>query len=266
MNKFKKISISILAIIAVIALIYSGYKVIARSTNEMLSEGNGLPASFPYVTYEDLINENDTLCCGKGIALIGASRTNVISGGNSQSEPYLTMNDIGKKLFSKTETASGDVTSDTFSNPYSATTSYTYGHYTESEKKSASPEEAYILAEISENYPGNDSTFYNVTNKEYTGKMDEAYFYNVYGDVIYGVNIDKTSGEPQDFVIKDKDSGKYYYVEVTDSGRFFPYTYVQYAWWKTPAGGSSDNVESTALSREAEAFEAYINKVAKRKR
>ena len=41
--------------------------------------------------------------------------------------------------------------------------------------------------------------------------MDEAYFYNVYGDVIYGVNIDKTSGEPQDFVIKDKDSGKYYY-------------------------------------------------------
>ena len=109
MKKFKKISISILAIIAVIALIYSGYKVIARSTNEMLSEGNGLPASFPYVTYEDLINENDTLCCGKGIALIGASRTNVTSGDNSQSEPYLTMNDIGKKLFSKTETASGDV-------------------------------------------------------------------------------------------------------------------------------------------------------------
>ena len=58
--------------------------------------------------------------------------------------------------------------------------------------------------------------------------------------------------------------GKYYYVEITDSGRFFPYTYVQYAWWKTPAGGSSDKVESTALSREAEAFEAYINKVAKR--
>ena len=50
MKKFKKISISILAIIAVLALIYSGYKVIARSTNEMLSEGNGLPASFPYVT------------------------------------------------------------------------------------------------------------------------------------------------------------------------------------------------------------------------
>lgn len=264
MKKFKKISISILAIIAVLALIYSGYKVIAKSTNEMLSEGNGLPASFPYVTYEDLINENDTLCCGKGIALIGAGRTNVVSGGNSQSEPYLTMKDIGKKLFSKTETASGDVTSDNFSNPYSATTSYTYGHYTESEKKVASPEEAYILAEISENYPGNDSTFYNVTNKEYTGKMDEAYFYNVYGNVIYGVNIDKTSGEPQDFVIKDKDSGKYYYVEISDSGKFFPYTYVQYAWWKTPAGGSSDKVESTALSREAEAFEAYINKVAKR--
>ena len=60
MKKFKKISISILAMISVIALIYSGYKVIAKATNEMLSEGNGLPASFPYVTYEDLI-KNDVL-------------------------------------------------------------------------------------------------------------------------------------------------------------------------------------------------------------
>ena len=262
--KKKKIIIASIITILIILIAYSGYKIIGKSTNEMLSEGNGLPASFPYVTYEDLINENDTLCCGKGIALIGASRTMVSTGGQSQSEPYLTMNDIGKKIFQKEQAASGDVTSDNFVNPYSSATSYTYGYYKESEKKVANPEEAYILAEISENYPSNDSTFYNVTNKEYKGEIEEAYFYNIYGTVIYGVNIDKTSGEPQDFVVKDEESGKYYYVEITDSGRFFPYTYVQYAWWKTPAGGSSDKVESTALSREAEAFEAYINKVAKR--
>lgn len=202
--KKKKIIIASIITILIILIAYSGYKIIGKSTNEMLSEGNGLPASFPYETYEDLINENDTLCCGKGIALIGASRTMVSTGGQSQSEPYLTMNDIGKKIFQKEQAASGDVTSDNFVNPYSSATSYTYGYYKESEKKVANPEEAYILAEISENYPSNDSTFYNVTNKEYKGEIEEAYFYNIYGTVIYGVNIDKTSGELQDFVVKDE--------------------------------------------------------------
>lgn len=264
MNNKKKIIVSIILIAILTLLVYAGYKVIGQSTNEMLSEGDGLPSNFPYITYEDLVTQKDTLCCGKGISLIGASRTVVSSGDESQAEAYLTANDIGKKIFEKSKNASGYVTSDNFTNPYSPATSYTYGYYTESERKIATPEEAYILAEISENASSNDSSFYNVTNREYTGDIEDAYFYNIYGKVIYGVNIDETTGEPQEFVVQDEETEKYYYIEMTDSGNFFPYTYVQYAWWKTEAGGNSGRVESTAFSKEAEAFEEYINKVAKR--
>ncbi len=264
MRNKKKLIISIVLALVAIFLIFLGLKANAKSTKEMLSEGNGLPASFPYVTHDDLLYENDTLCCGKGIPLVDSPDTNVIAGGNKQSEPYLTMNDIGKKLFKETQNASGYVTSDNFNNPYSATTTYTHGYYSESEQKVATPEEAYILAEISENYPKGDSTFYNITNREYTGDINQARFYNISGIALYGVNIDKNTGEPQDFVAKDEETGKYYYVEITDSGKFYPYTYVQYAWWKTNAGGNSDKVETTAFSKEAEAFEEYINKVAKR--
>lgn len=262
--KKKKFITSIITILTVTILIFAGYKVIGQSTNEMISEGDGLPSSFPIVTYNDLINEPDTLCSGKGITLIGSARTTVTSGNKSQSEPNLTMNDIGKKIFEETKKASGDVTSDNFTNPYTSATSYTYGVYTESERKTASPIESYILAEISENISSKDSNFYNITNKEFTGEKEEAYFYNIAGKTIYGVNIDEKTGEPQDFVVEDEETGKYYYIEISNSGQFFPYTYVQYAWWKTPAGGSSSAVPSTAFYKEAESFEAYINKVAKR--
>ena len=148
MNKMKKVLISLFTILIAIFLIYQGYKVIARSTNEMISFGDGLPADFSYITYEDLINEKDILCCGRGITLIGSGRTNVIAGNHTQSESHLTMNDIGKKLFEEEQSASGYVTSESFANPYSSATSYTYGHYNESATKVASPAESYILAEI----------------------------------------------------------------------------------------------------------------------
>ena len=164
MNNKKRFLVTAILILVLMALVYSGYKILARSTNEMLSEGDGLPSGFPYITYDDLINEKDTLCSGHGIALNGYSRTIVRAGDRSQSEPYLTMNDIGKQLFRETQMASGDVTSDNFQIPYSATTSRTYGYYVESEKRIATPEEAYILAEISENVPSQGNDFYNVTN------------------------------------------------------------------------------------------------------
>ncbi len=265
MNNIKKKIISILTLLTLIAVAYAGYKVLATATNEMLSKDDSLPPSFPYIEYNTLISDPYILCCGKGITLNGMSRTVVRSGDRQQQEPYLTMNDIGKKIFEETQNASGDVTSNNFENPYGATTSRTIGFYTESDKKVASPMESYILAEASENLPSQGSSFYNVTDREYTGDLDaEAYFYNVEGTIIYGVNIDENSGEPQEYVTLDEETGKYYYIEITNSGEFFPYTYVQYAWWKTPAGGQSSQVQSTPFFKEAEAFEAYINKVAKR--
>ena len=264
MNK-KKIIISVILIAILAAIAYSGYRVIAQSTNEMLSTDDSLPASFPYVTYNDLVEDPYILCCGHGITLIGLSRTYVETGDRRQSEPYLTMNDIGKKLFEESQNASGNVTSDNFTNPYTPATSRTYGYYTESDRKIAGPEEAYILAEASENINSKDHTFFNVTDEEYTGDLNkEAYFYSIGGKVVYGVDIDETTGEPTRFVVQDENSDRFFYIEMTSSGNFFPYTYVQYAWWRTEAGGNASDIQSTPFSKEAEAFAAYINKVAKR--
>lgn len=264
MNK-KKIIISVILMAILALVVYSGYVVIAQSTNEMMSTDDSLPASFPYITYNDLVEDPYIVCCGHGITLVGISRTYVESGDRRQSEPYLTMNDIGKKIFEESQNASGYVTSDDFTNPYTPATSRTYGFYTESDRKVARPEEAYILAEMSENVNSKNHTFFNITDEEYTGDPnEEAYFYSIGGKVVYGVDIDETTGEPTRFVVQDEESERYFYVEMTSSGEFFPYTYVQYAWWRTDAGGNASDIQSTPFSKEAEAFEAYINKVAKR--
>ena len=99
MKNIKKLLISIIVVLAVVLLAYRGYKVIAKSTNEMISSGDGLPKEFPYVRYKDLINEKDTLCCGRGIHLPRDKETIVKTGKKSQEEPYLTIKDIGKKIF-----------------------------------------------------------------------------------------------------------------------------------------------------------------------
>ena len=262
MIRNKKVIAIIALLLGIGALLFVGYNIYAKATNEMLSRGNGLPGSFPYITYEDLVSEHDLLCCGRGVPLPGRGSAIVTSGGQTSDEPYLTMGDLGKKLFEQEQAASGYTTSDNFTNPLTPATSKTYPVYTESAMQVASPEEAYVLAEISENYPGGDSTFYNRTNIEYTGNVQNLFFMNINGEVIYAVDMDPNTLEPSKYVVKDEETGKYYYIEITDSGRFFPYTYVQHAWWNTPSGGGGGG--DTALSQEAKAFAAYINKVAKR--
>lgn len=264
MNRKMKIITIIATVFALLVLIVAGYNIYAKSTNEMLSKGNGLPAGFPYITYNDLVNENDILCCGKGIPLPGAGSTIVNAGDQSTSEPYLTMSDIGKKLFEQSQDASGYTTTDNFTVPYDATTSKTYGFYTESDMQVADPEEAYILAEISENFPGGDSTFYNKTDEEYTGDVQDLFFMNINGETLYAVEMDEDSLEPKRYAVYDEEADKYFYVEITDAGRFYPYTYVQYAWWRTHAGNSAGSVASTPFSEEAKAFAEYIKKVAKK--
>ena len=264
MRKIKKLLICLIAVLAIIIFAFKGYNVIAKSTNEMIYNTDGLPKEFPYVRYSDLINEKDILCSGRGIHLPRDKETIVKSGNKSKEEPYLTMNDIGKKIFKGQKTVTNDSNSKKFKNPYTSTTSRTLGHYVESEKKVATPQEAYVLSEVSQNLNNLDTTFYTMTTKEYTGNIEESYFYNIYGTVIYGVDVDKNSGEPKNYVMYDETTGKYYYVEIKENEKFFPYTYIQYAWWRTPAGGSANKVEPTPYDKEAEAFDAYINKIAKR--
>ena len=267
-NKSKIIRISIiLAIFAILAIGFGifQYKSLAVATNEMVSIGIGDPPEFPYVRHQDLIEMYNILCCQRGTNLPSYSSTLVIQGDKSSSEPYLTLNDIGKKLFEESQDASGYTTDESFQNPYTGANSLTYGYYKKSDPINCSPAEAYILAEMSENTYENASDFYNITNKEYTGEVTDDITITIQGKTLYGIDLyegDDGLVKAKNFVAEGED-GKYYYVEITGEADFFPYTYVQYAWWTTDAGGSTV-VAPTSLQKEAEAFEAYINKVAKK--
>ena len=177
MNKKSKIvKISIILIVFAVLVIVFGmfqYKSLATATNEMVSIGIGDPPEFPYVRHQDLIEMYNILCCQRGTNLPSYSSTLVIQGDKSSSEPYLTLNDIGKKLFEESQDASGYTTDESFQNPYTGANSLTYGYYKKSDPINCSPAEAYILAEMSENTYENASDFYNITNKEYTGEVTD---------------------------------------------------------------------------------------------
>ncbi len=261
----KSLVILILTTILLITFSIFGYKAFATSTNEMASAGIGDPPQFPYVRHTDLIEMYNILCSQKGTHLTGENGTLVKQGDQSSSEGYLTFNNIGKKLFEKSQNASSYTTDESFTNPYTSASSSTYGLYKKTDAISCTPSEAYILSEMSENTYKDSSDFYNITNKEYKGEVTDESVITISGVSLYGIDLkDDGHGEelPTNYVVKKSD-GKYYYVELTSEANYFPYTYVQYAWWTTKAGGSTV-VKATSLQKEAEAFEAYINKVAKR--
>ena len=87
MRKIKKLLICLVAVLAIIIFAFKGYNVIAKSTNEMIYNTDGLPKEFPYVRYSDLINEKDILCSGRGIHLPRDKETIVKSGNKSKEEP-----------------------------------------------------------------------------------------------------------------------------------------------------------------------------------
>lgn len=73
-----KLKITIIAIIIAILLTIFGifqYKALATATNEMVSIGAGDPPEFPYITYNDLVELYQILCCQKGTALPSYSST-----------------------------------------------------------------------------------------------------------------------------------------------------------------------------------------------
>ena len=115
----------------------------------MIFNTDGLPKEFPYVRYSDLINEKDILCSGRGIHLPRDKETIVKEDDKRQEEPYLTTKDIGKKIYKAEKVIKNGSKSKKFKNPYKSTTSRTLGFYVESEKRVATPQEAYVLAEAS---------------------------------------------------------------------------------------------------------------------
>ena len=142
MKKAKKIAISIILTLLITFIGYQGYKTVEAVSAEMRTTGTNI-AGPRYITYEDLKNLFYYLCSGHGITLTGKESGNVSSGEQVQNESTLTMNDLGKRIF--------EISDESTENPYSATTSRTYGYYEDEELKVATPAEAYILAEASQN-------------------------------------------------------------------------------------------------------------------
>ena len=250
MNR-KKIFIEILIFILITVLAVIGYNVTAAVTTEMASVGIGYPSGYPTITYSDLINNYNLLCSGHDIALPGVSSTYVTSGDNSRSIPVPSEDEIA---FSTGRTSRSR-------NPYSYTISKTLGNYTTTGPVVAVPEEAYILSEMTENTNGNTGTFYNTTNVRYEGEIIESYAIPVPNEdkVIYGVDLD-SNGQPTAYAVKEESD--YYYVDVNQVGSdYFPYTYVQQAWWSSPAGSKGTSVKQNSFSAEAKEFEKYINSI-----
>lgn len=93
-----------------------------------------------YIPYEDLDQYYDVFCCQKGTSLPGSTKTKFTANGTEYSYPYLTMNDIGKTI--------GEVTKSD-GNPYNASYSHkTIGKFKVVGTYKATPEEAYVLAEM----------------------------------------------------------------------------------------------------------------------
>ena len=252
MNR-KKIFIEILIFILITALAAIGYNVTAAITTEMASKGIGYPSGYPTITLSDLINNYNLLCSEEGRALPGSSATTVVSGKRSKDIPYPS---YGQVAFTTGETKSSR-------NPFSYAESETLSRYKTSGPVTAVPEEAYILSEMTENTNGNTGVFYNVTDVRYEGEIIDSYAIPVRdeSDYIYGVDLD-SNGEPTAYVVKEESD--YYYVDINQVGSdYFPYTYVQQAWWSSPAGSTGNPVTQNDFSVEAKEFDKYIKSVRK---
>lgn len=205
-----------------------------------------------YITYEQYINDPFLLCTAKGVAIPGYGSTLVVSGGHTadttdQGKPtgYLTINDLGSATV-----FAGNNYSDLVD-----TQSRTYGYYTDAEVHQATPAEAYILAELDQNTPGNGVEF-TVTDREYTGDVYEDAYLDVDGERYYAVEYN-SAHEPTKYVAKV--NGKYYEVETNDTEGSGSYSAVQIAWWAVATVQEGDRVPDNSLATEARNFEEYIN-------
>ena len=204
-----------------------------------------------FITYEDYVNDPFLLCTGMGIHIpsyndawvrSGSYSTHTTDQGKDTGE--LTVGDLG----------SATVFDDGKYKGLTATTSQTYGYYTEATHRSATPAEVYVLAELNDNTPGNGSEF-KVTDKEYTGEVQEASYIEVDGVKYYMVEY--KDGEPSKYVTKVGD--KYYEVEVTNNEGSGNYSAVQVAWWAVSPAQEGGHAEDNSLAKEARDFEDYIN-------
>ena len=205
-----------------------------------------------YITYEEYINDPFLLCTAHGVAIPGYNSTLVISGGHTEDTTdqgiptgKLTADDLGKATV-----FSGHGYTDLV-----PTTSRTYGYYTDAEVHQATPAEAYVLAELDQNTPGNGVEF-TVTDREYTGDVYEDAYLDVDGKRYYAIEYN-SAHEPTKYVAKV--NGKYYEVEMDNTEGSGSYSAVQVAWWAVATVQEGSRVPDNSLATEARNFEEYIN-------
>ncbi len=156
-----------------------------------------------------------------------------------------------------------------------------YSKYTVESVETASPMEAYILAEMVNDISGfttsdivfeTDSTGNKVefTDIDRLSTLETISFNDQVIYVIKTQQVENENGMITDeqngvgnekFVMQDTD-GKYYYVSTVSNSGYLShmlYSYVQRAWWNTEAGSKGNAIPPNELSTEAEQFEAYIN-------
>ena len=150
--------------------------------------------------------------------------------------------------------------------------------YTVDSVNTATPMEAYILAEMVNDVTGFSTEDITFLSDEFGNKIEftdtdllkDADFIAFDDKTIYIIDEEKiknTNGTTniidegigsEKLVMQDED-GKYYYVTTGTNSGLGIYSYVQRAWWNTEAGGRGNDVAPNELSTEAEQFEAYIN-------
>lgn len=134
----------------------------------------------------------------------------------------------------------------------------------------ATPAEAWVLAETSNNHAG-DTTGLSFTKTQtlYEGKKGKLEKFTQIGDqVIYKVKNEKNGVDnagDETYVIRDND-GKYYIVILNPAtgGGDGVYSYVQYAWWLVCTRANNvymPNDLSGGLAAEARDFESYVKEM-----
>lgn len=225
-----------------------------------------LPASqrdgeYVYIRYEDLIKFPSIMCSARGVTLPGYTSTLVHGRDKTDSGKitgYLKESDEGETMFKD-----GKVFHNV-GNPYSATSSKTYGRFHIVGTYKATPAEGWVLSEIDMNDPQKSAIVFTLTNQEWTDTtniVDANKHLGINNTTLWAVEWDDATNIPTKFVTK---VGEKYYVVTTDE--YAPYTYVQYAWWKVKKVGvdapNLNTLKDTDLAYEAEAFEEYVKRIA----
>ncbi|MBR1539675.1 MAG: hypothetical protein IJ629_00550 [Clostridia bacterium] len=175
-----------------------------------------------YLTYNDLIDYYDILCCQHGTPLPGQGQV-TLSGSHSQGSFSYDMGYWGETGYSKgSKIESHKIYYQGNDFDKSSYTHRTYGYYSIVEKHIATPKEAYIIAEMKKelDVTGSNSavelTYYNGQPQVYTGSATAMSYTTSTGETVYVVD--------QKYIL-DTGSGVYYVNQAMDASGNLYYVY-----------------------------------------